>query len=676
MFLSLVQNVGLILAAALMQRFILDRWRASSRRAQIMSGLLFGGAAVMAMSLAYPLQSGVIFDARTVVLSMGALFGGVIVGLVSGLIAIAYRLFYLGGAGAWVGVAIIVTAVVAGSIVRHTCKGRVGTLSHTQFLALGLVVHIISVAWFVFLPLDYVNDILLGLAPVYIPLLTLATLAMSAVLRELNAIRDYEQSLLESRSRIRYLFDHAPVALYEEDLSDLLAALDSLRASGISDVRRYLTEWPDEVDRLASLIRVLQVNPAAVALFAVHSRTELLGPMNHHFSDSARRMFIEEMAAIWRGDQSFQAETTFIRGDGSSVDAIIAVPIPQSAEAAQHVSVSLVDMTAVRGQERELQQQKQWLEKVIWGTGAGTWEWNIATGEAVFNERWAHILGYTLEELSPTTIETQTRLCHPQDLERSKQELSRAFAREISVYECDVRMRHRNGAWVWVLDRGVVVEWDSDGEPLRMSGTHVDITARKRAEQRVEHLAALRDTLLQCYAGLFAAESEEALFSRTAETLVGERNYPLAWVGVPRLDARRHIDPVAMAGEAMRYMEGFEALWSHEPLGGGPAGQVIRSGEPRVVHDLALEDAFTPWAERAAREGLRTMMAAPIARNDNGPPAVLCLYSRSPDAFDDDEQALLTQFTRSLSLAWRALCEDARRVRGVGDPAPEVGDDT
>ncbi len=672
MFLSLAQNVGLILAAALMQRFILDRWPASSRRGQLMSGLLFGAAAVMAMSLAYTLQSGIFFDARTVVLATGALFGGVVVALVSALVAVSYRLFYLGGPGAWVGVAIIITAVAAGCIARYACNRRVVALRDWQFLALGLVVHLLCLAWFVFLPLDYVNDVLLGLAPVYVPLLTLATLAMSVVLRELNAMRNYEQSLLESRSRIRYLFENAAVALYEEDFSDLLAALEALRASGVDDIRRYLTEWPDEVERLAALIRVIQVNPAAVALFAVNSRTELLGPMNHRFTDGARRMFVDEMAAIWRGDKSFQAETTFIRTDGSAVDAIIVVPIPQTREAAQHVAVSLVDMTAVRFSERELEQQKRRLEEVVGGTGAGTWEWNIATGETLYNERWAEIVGYTLEDLQPTSLETWIRLCHPEDRERSNHQLSRVFAREVSEYECDVRLRHRSGAWVWVLGRGVVVEWGPDGEPLRMSGAHLDITARKQAEQHAEHLATLRGMLLRCHAGLVGAVNEKALFARTTATLVGERHYALAWVGIPRNDARRHIDPVAVAGEAKRYMEGFEVLWSHDPLGCGPAGQVVRSGEPRVVRDLALEEAFTPWSERASREGLRGMIVVPVARGDNEPPGILCLYSRSSGAFDDEEQVLLTQLGSCLSLAWRSLRLEQERPLMACDPAATV----
>lgn len=345
---ALIQNVALILAAALMQRFILDRGSISSPRTQLLSGLLFGVAAIVAMSLPYTLQSGVIFDARTVVLSTGALFGGALVALVASVLAVAYRLFYLGGAGAWVGVAVILTAAGAGSTVRLMCGGRLSGFRYWHFLAFGLLVHTLSVLWFVFLPVDYRRDILLGLAPVYVPLLTLATLAMAALLRELNAMRDYEQSLLDSRSRMQHLFESSGVAIFDEDFTELLAALSSLRDAGVSDIRRYLTEWPDEVDRLAALVRVVWVNPAAVALFAVTSRTELIGPMHRFFSGDARRVFVEEIAALCEGGDIFRTKTTFSRADGSLVDVIIVLPIPTSPEDARHVPVSLIDISGLR----------------------------------------------------------------------------------------------------------------------------------------------------------------------------------------------------------------------------------------------------------------------------------------------------------------------------------------
>ncbi|NMG16665.1 PhnD/SsuA/transferrin family substrate-binding protein [Aromatoleum bremense] len=131
--------------------------------------------------------------------------------------------------------------------------------------------------------------------------------------------------------------------------------------------------------------------------------------------------------------------------------------------------------------ERRLREQSQRLAEVIWGTNIGTWEWEVQTGLATFNERWAEISGYTLGEISPTDINSGRSLSHPDDLERSKALLERCFRRESKTYECEIRTRHKNGSWVWVLDRGRVVEWTHDGQPRRMSGTRQDISAQKKA---------------------------------------------------------------------------------------------------------------------------------------------------------------------------------------------------
>lgn len=105
------------------------------------------------------------------------------------------------------------------------------------------------------------------------------------------------------------------------------------------------------------------------------------------------------------------------------------------------------------------------------GTNVGTWEWNVQTGETTFNERWAEIIGYTLEELAPVSIETWKRFTHPDDLKVCNDLLEKHFREELEYYDCEVRVLHRNGTWVWVHDRGKVVTWIPEGRPLLMSGT-------------------------------------------------------------------------------------------------------------------------------------------------------------------------------------------------------------
>ncbi len=147
------------------------------------------------------------------------------------------------------------------------------------------------------------------------------------------------------------------------------------------------------------------------------------------------------------------------------------------------VLLTLADITSRKAAEDALREESRRLSDVIFGTGVGTWEWNVQTGEVAFNERWAQIAGYTLEELAPVSIDTWVRLVHPEDLERSNQQLAQHFSGETEQYDCECRMRHKDGGWVWIQDRGRVTRRTPDGKPLFISGTHMDIGERKKVEQ-------------------------------------------------------------------------------------------------------------------------------------------------------------------------------------------------
>ncbi len=132
---------------------------------------------------------------------------------------------------------------------------------------------------------------------------------------------------------------------------------------------------------------------------------------------------------------------------------------------------------------QEIVDARRKYKSVLEGTHVGTWEWNVQTGETVFNDRWAEIVGYKLEELAPVSIETWMNLANPDDLQESGRRLNDCFERKSEYYEFEARMKHKEGHWVWVYDRGKVFEWTEDGKPLMMYGTHQDITERKHKEE-------------------------------------------------------------------------------------------------------------------------------------------------------------------------------------------------
>ncbi len=157
---------------------------------------------------------------------------------------------------------------------------------------------------------------------------------------------------------------------------------------------------------------------------------------------------------------------------------------PHQLSASQHSSLrdlaDAVEAELNRQSEQALLQHvrrsEQRLQSIIEGTNVGTWEWNVQTGQTVFNERWADIVGYTLDELEPINIDTWLTLAHPDDLKQSEDALNDHFEGRSDFYDVKCRMKHKSGQWVWVHDRGRVVSRDDQGNPLWVAGTHSDVT--------------------------------------------------------------------------------------------------------------------------------------------------------------------------------------------------------
>ncbi|HQE81271.1 MAG TPA: PAS domain S-box protein [Syntrophorhabdaceae bacterium] len=184
----------------------------------------------------------------------------------------------------------------------------------------------------------------------------------------------------------------------------------------------------------------------------------------------------------------------------------------------------------------ELESEKERLENIIEATGIGTWEWNVKTGKTVFNERWAEMIGYSLEEISPTDFNTWVRFVHPDDLKKSNEILERHFRGEIDFYESECRLRHKDGQWIWILDRGRVIKRDEEGKPLIMFGSHIDISARKQMEEKIKEGERFLSTVIDNLPGfvyrcendsdwtmLYLSEQVEAVTGYKLEELLGNR---------------------------------------------------------------------------------------------------------------------------------------------------------
>ena len=184
------------------------------------------------------------------------------------------------------------------------------------------------------------------------------------------------------------------------------------------------------------------------------------------------------------------------RRDGSYYhEEVTITPVLDECEEITHFIGIKQDISERIRIETALLQSKEQLSLAIEGSGIGLWDWNTKSGEMFFNESWASVVGYTLEELAPLSAEVWRNLCHPDDLHLVDAALQGHFEGKTPGFRVEARLRHKEGHEVWTDSRGKVVQWDDRGRPARMAGTQLDISSSKRGAAAVQQsLLALEET--------------------------------------------------------------------------------------------------------------------------------------------------------------------------------------
>ncbi len=145
------------------------------------------------------------------------------------------------------------------------------------------------------------------------------------------------------------------------------------------------------------------------------------------------------------------------------------------------VTAALLFFLVKRSLEKLAFEQQQ-LANVMEATKTGTWEWHIKSGQLLVNDRCLAITGHSHAEIEPSATEFRKKLIHPDDLPKLNTTIKELKSGKRDSYECDYRLKHKNGSWVWTTERGKVIQKDSYNAPLVVAGTIHDITAKKKAE--------------------------------------------------------------------------------------------------------------------------------------------------------------------------------------------------
>ncbi len=281
-------------------------------------------------------------------------------------------------------------------------------------------------------------------------------------------------------------------SLYQQLAGDISFALQSRKVE--NERSRLQFEIKESKDRYARLVDqlpviVYQITRAAngkyaldflsnnaLNLFAIRPEDllpEIIGQFNFiHPGDreifhEAQRKTIENLSRFdWRGRITTETGVKYVRMHS----------MPESLpDGSIRWNGIIEDETALVDAKAESQIAQERWKFALKATGDGLWDWNTVTDEVYFSPTLPGMLGYTPDEWGTTLSAWESRV-HPDDRENARRAIQDHFDGKSETYRCEMRMRCRDGSYIWILDRGQVIDRDTDGKPLRMIGLHKDLT--------------------------------------------------------------------------------------------------------------------------------------------------------------------------------------------------------
>ncbi len=292
-----------------------------------------------------------------------------------------------------------------------------------------------------------------------------------------------------------------------ESMRSLLASrLDATRDEANAAIReseeryRTLVEWSPQPIGVIRDGYLMYVNPATVSLLGAMSADEIVGrALDRFIHPDFRELAATRRATIDQqpGRAAPMTEMKFLKVDGTEM-VCESQGLSVTYDGLPAIQITLRDITERKRAEAELARSQQRLEQLVEGSGVGLWEWDFATNEVYYSPQWKRHLGFEEHEIA-STFQIWEKHIHPDDLPRINRATADFRDGVLPKYVVEFRMRHRSGEWRWFLSHASVIK-DGNGTPVRMVGSHVDITQRKRDE------AAMRESEVRLELALRGAD--------------------------------------------------------------------------------------------------------------------------------------------------------------------------
>ncbi|WP_137221959.1 EAL domain-containing protein [Shewanella sp. MEBiC00475] len=448
-FFSILENAALLLALVYVYSLSSTHQRKVAPFLwQFLMGGLIGTIGVVIMVDPLVNQQDILFDARSVVLCLSGLFFGAIPTLLAAIIMALYR-YHLGGLAVWIGIFMLGSSALIGLVWRQFRHNKLDQISYREFFIFGIVVHVISLLWLFLLPYE---QALPAISNVLFPILVILPLSTMVIGHLLVKIEFHDRNI-QVKLQEDFLFKN------QFDIGNIGIA--------ITTKMKY---W-------------LKVNPYLCRMLGYTEKelTSLTWPELTHPDDLNKDLLLFDQMVNGELDE-YETDKRFITKDGSIVYTHMTVACRRHVQDNTFLVIAgFLDITQQKQSQQALLQSKEHLALVLDSSELGVWDWDVVSDRISVNQYSADILGCSIEDLNlhPELWFNAIRSRDKFKFLRSINEMvkGRCISQRVEYLLTDLK-----GVSHWILQTGKVVDIDDRGKPLRVCGTHSDITDIKQVE--------------------------------------------------------------------------------------------------------------------------------------------------------------------------------------------------